>query len=296
MQSAAKNYIQTQVSTTTQGDLVIMLYDAALKFLHQAKERILEKNYAQKGILISKALDILAELQGSLNVSKGGELAERLQKLYFFCSSRLLTANLKMDPDKIDEVLGILSGLREAFVEANAMVTTKAVPSSPTQTTRIGVTAVPLGRNHLGAPAAPTGPAAMPPMPGLAAQAAAGRYAAAPRPAVQAATPVAVPRPATQAAAPASPAPRPAPLAAAPAAVARPASPPAGLQDQTPRPDVPVAAPLPATSAQTAEPVGHGVADAEKTAAGEPSIETPLPSISPVRRAMAAYSQGRATG
>jgi flagellar protein FliS len=294
MQSAVKNYIQTQVSTTTQGDLVIMLYDAALKFLHQAKERILEKNYAQKGILISKALDILAELQGSLNVSKGGELAERLQKLYFFCSSRLLTANLKMDPDKIDEVLGILSGLREAFVEANAMVTTKAVPSSPTQTTRIGVTAVPLGRNHLGAPAAPTGPAAMPPLPGLAAQAA-GRYAAGPRPAVQAATPVAVPRPAIQATAPTA-APRPAPLAAAPAAVARPASPPAGLQDQAPRPDVPAAAPLPAASVQKAEPVAHGVADTDTTAAGEPSIETPLPSISPVRRAMAAYSQGRATG
>ena len=90
MQSAVKNYLQTQVSTTTQGDLVIMLYDAALKFLHQAKERIAEKNYAQKGILISKALDILAELQGSLNVNKGGELAERLQKLYFFCSTRLL--------------------------------------------------------------------------------------------------------------------------------------------------------------------------------------------------------------
>jgi flagellar protein FliS len=166
MQSAVKNYLQTQVSTTTQGDLVIMLYDAALKFLHQAKERIAEKNYAQKGILISKALDILSELQGSLNVNKGGDLAERLQKLYFFCSSRLLTANLKMDVTKIDEVMGILSGLREAFVEANAMVTTKAVPSAPTQNTRVGVTAMPLGRNHLGAV---MNGAAMPP-PGVAAR------------------------------------------------------------------------------------------------------------------------------
>lgn len=164
MQNAVKNYLQTQVSTTTQGDLVIMLYDAALKFLHQAKERIAEKNYAQKGILISKALDILSELQGSLNVNKGGDLAERLQKLYFFCSSRLLTANLKMDVTKIDEVMGILSGLREAFVEANAMVTTKAVPSEPTQNARVGVTAVPLGRNHLGAVMSG---AAMPP-PGVA--------------------------------------------------------------------------------------------------------------------------------
>lgn len=132
MQSAARTYFQTQVTTTTQGDLLIMLFDAALKFLRQAKERIAEKNYAQKGILISKALDILSELQGSLNAQKGGDLADRLQKLYFFCSTRLLAANLKMDVAKIDEVMHILEGLRDAFNEANGQVATKAVPASPT--------------------------------------------------------------------------------------------------------------------------------------------------------------------
>lgn len=135
MQSAARSYFQTQVTTTTQGDLVILLFDAALKFLHQAKEKMLEKNYAQKGILLSRALDILAELQGSLNAQKGGELADRLQKLYFYCSSSLLTANLKMDTTKVDEVVGILGHLRDAFSQANAKVTTNTVPSSATQGT-----------------------------------------------------------------------------------------------------------------------------------------------------------------
>jgi flagellar protein FliS len=132
MQSAARTYFQTQVTTTTQGDLLIMLFDAALKFLRQAKEKIAEKNYAQKGILISKALDILSELQGSLNAQKGGDLADRLQKLYFFCSTRLLAANLKLDVTKIDEVMHILEGLRDAFNEANGQVATKVVPASPT--------------------------------------------------------------------------------------------------------------------------------------------------------------------
>ncbi|EHJ48685.1 flagellar protein FliS [Solidesulfovibrio carbinoliphilus subsp. oakridgensis] len=144
MQSAARSYFQTQVSTTTQGDLLIMLFDAALKFLGQAKEKMAEKNYAQKGILISKALDILTELQGTLNSSKGGELADRLQKLYFFCSSRLLTANLKMDTAKIDEVVHILTGLRDAFNEANGKVATKTVPTSATQSAgRLPIAAVP---------------------------------------------------------------------------------------------------------------------------------------------------------
>lgn len=251
MQSAVKNYLQTQVSTTTQGDLVIMLYDAALKFLHQAKERIAEKNYAQKGILISKALDILSELQGSLNVHKGGELAERLQKLYFFCSSRLLTANLKMDVTKIDEVVGILTGLREAFVEANAMVTTKAVPAEATQNTRLGVTAAPLGRNHLGAV---MGGAPMP-HPGLTTR------------------PMAQIRPA-------------APMSAVAAAAA--ATPPSAAPSH---PEVPVASatPPPAATVET---------ETVQADSHEPLIDIaiPRPAISPVRRAMAAYSQGRATG
>ena len=132
MQSAARTYFQTQVTTTTQGDLLIMLFDAALKFLRQAKEKIAEKNYAQKGILISKALDILSELQGSLNAQKGGDLADRLQKLYFFCSTRLLAANLKLDVTKIDEVMHIMEGLRDAFNEANGQVATKVVPTSST--------------------------------------------------------------------------------------------------------------------------------------------------------------------
>jgi len=130
MQSAARTYFQTQVTTTTQGDLLIMLFDGAIKFLIQAKEKIAEKNFAQKGILISRALDILSELQGSLNAQKGGDLADRLQKLYFFCSARLLMANLKMDVSKIDEVLNILHGLRDAFHEANGKVTSKAVPTT----------------------------------------------------------------------------------------------------------------------------------------------------------------------
>jgi flagellar protein FliS len=135
MQSAARSYFQTQVATTTQGDLLIMLFDAALKFLRQAKEKIAARDYAQKGILISKVLDILSELQGTLNAQKGGELADRLQKLYFFCSTRLLAANLKMDVAKIDEVMHILTGLRDAFNEANAKVATKVVPTTVTQTT-----------------------------------------------------------------------------------------------------------------------------------------------------------------
>lgn len=109
--------MQTQVTTTTPGHLVVMLYDGAITFLEQAKQEIEVRNYAKKGILISQALDIISELDGSLNTERGGEIAQNLHKLYMYCSTRLLQANLKMDITLINEVIGILSSFRSAFSE-----------------------------------------------------------------------------------------------------------------------------------------------------------------------------------
>jgi flagellar protein FliS len=126
MQSAARAYMKTQVNTTSQESLVLMLYDGALNFLKSARERMLEKDYAQKGILISNALDVIAELDGSLNREKGGEVSENLHKLYILCHSRLLKANMNMDVEQLDEVITMLSDLRSAFAQI--------MPKGPTQT------------------------------------------------------------------------------------------------------------------------------------------------------------------
>ena len=78
---AAQAYIQTKVGTTDQGQLLLLLYDGALRFLQQAREKMLAKDYAGKGVYISKALDIIGELSSSLNMEKGGELATNLNNL-----------------------------------------------------------------------------------------------------------------------------------------------------------------------------------------------------------------------
>lgn len=114
---AAQAYIQTKVGTTDQGQLLLMLYDGALRFLQQAREKMLAKDYAGKGMYISKALDIIGELSSSLNMEKGGELATNLNNLYFLCTARLLDANLKMNVERLDSVCEILSGLRSAYAQ-----------------------------------------------------------------------------------------------------------------------------------------------------------------------------------
>ncbi|BDV00306.1 hypothetical protein TDMWS_03910 [Thermodesulfomicrobium sp. WS] len=117
MQRAALAYRQTQVTTATPGHIVVMLFESAITALQQAKTKMLEKDYATKGILISQALDIIAELDGSLNKEKGGELAQNLHSLYTYCTWQLVNANIQMNPALLDEVAGILETLRSAFAE-----------------------------------------------------------------------------------------------------------------------------------------------------------------------------------
>ena len=117
MNKAANAYFQTKVSTTDQGQLLIMLYDGALRYLAQARDKILAKDYAAKGVLISKVIDIINELSSSLNLEKGGSLATNLNNLYLLCTARLLQANLKMNIESLDSVTQILSGLRSAYAQ-----------------------------------------------------------------------------------------------------------------------------------------------------------------------------------
>lgn len=117
MNKAANAYFQTKVTTTDQGQLLIMLYDGALRYLSQARDKILAKDYAGKGVLISKVIDIINELSSSLNLEKGGSLATNLNNLYLLCTARLLQANLKMNVESLDSVSQILSGLRSAYAQ-----------------------------------------------------------------------------------------------------------------------------------------------------------------------------------
>lgn len=117
MLRGAQAYLKTQVSTVSKGELLLLLYSGAIKFLRQAKIKMAEKDYAQKGILISRAMDVISELDESLNTDKGGDISQRLHDLYFFCNTRLLRANMDMNPEYIDDVIRILDGLRGSFAE-----------------------------------------------------------------------------------------------------------------------------------------------------------------------------------
>ena len=77
MNKAAHAYFQTKIGTTDQGQLLLMLYDGALKYIQQARTKMIAKDFAGKGIMISKVIDIVNVLAASLNM-EGSPHARRL--------------------------------------------------------------------------------------------------------------------------------------------------------------------------------------------------------------------------
>ena len=64
---------------------------------------------------LSRAMAIVAELHGMLDLEQGGEVAASLDSLYTYMIERLTTANQQRDPAMVLEVMRLMTGLREAW-------------------------------------------------------------------------------------------------------------------------------------------------------------------------------------
>lgn len=122
----AKGYVQTYrtnaVLTASPGQLVLMLYDGALKAIAIARDALEQpgEDLARIEVVnhqLQKAQNILLELQDGLNLEAGGEFAQTLYRLYDYHYRRLLEANLRKDIAPVIEVEGLVRSLRDAWAE-----------------------------------------------------------------------------------------------------------------------------------------------------------------------------------
>lgn len=103
-----------QVETSSQGRLIIMLYDGALKNLRNAQNCIAHKDIKGAHNLLMKTQDIIRELNITLDMN-AGEIAHNLRNLYLYMLKRLVEANVTKDTQKVEEVIELLSTLKEAW-------------------------------------------------------------------------------------------------------------------------------------------------------------------------------------
>jgi len=112
---AAEQYKRAKVQTADQGKLIILLYNAAIKALKEAIISINNNNIEVSHNNIIKTQKIITELLVSLNISEGGEIAKNLQGIYVFINKQLMLANLKKDGNILNDILEMLTNLRDAF-------------------------------------------------------------------------------------------------------------------------------------------------------------------------------------
>jgi flagellar protein FliS len=101
-------------------ELVVMLYDGALRFAADARAAIVRRDVLARSASISKMLGIVGELQATLDMERGGSIATSLDELYSFVTKRLLDAAFEQNTAPLDEAIRVLSNLREGWTGIRA--------------------------------------------------------------------------------------------------------------------------------------------------------------------------------
>ena len=136
-QNVSSFYQENQIRTADQGRLIVMLYERAIFSLKQAQEKIAAGDYYQRNQLILKAQNIILELMNTLNF-EAGKIAYSLQSLYNYMIRRLILADQTSDQQIIQEVIKILSELKEAW-ETIALQPNNISSSRTMDRMRVGV-------------------------------------------------------------------------------------------------------------------------------------------------------------
>ena len=131
-------YRQVQISTASPGKLILLLYQGAIKALKKANELIDQKEFGEKGDQLIKAQDIIMELNLALDM-KAGEISSSLQQIYMYAYRKLVVANLEVDKDGIQEVIGLLENLYEAW-EVAVQSTEGTLPGAAPAMPKLSVT------------------------------------------------------------------------------------------------------------------------------------------------------------
>ena len=117
---AKRAYTESSILTAPPERLVVMLYDGAIRFLGQAAVAMRADNSRVFLDRVQRGEAIIKELNLSLYMREGGEVSERLRAIYQFCDLHLTSATMERDPGKIDDVIKLLSELRDAWQQIAA--------------------------------------------------------------------------------------------------------------------------------------------------------------------------------
>jgi flagellar protein FliS len=108
-------YRQTEVQSRSPLELVVLLYDGALRFLTSAVAAFERNDIPARREATARLLAIVSELQATLDVERGGDIAAHLDELYRYLTRRIVDATTTRSPEPLHEVRRLLEPLRDAW-------------------------------------------------------------------------------------------------------------------------------------------------------------------------------------
>ena len=110
-----KAYLESRILSADPIELIQILYEHAILTVGEARASLAAGDIAARSKAISRTIEILAELEGSLNHEAGGSISRNLAELYQYMRMRLTTANVKREDGPLAEVESLLKTLAEAW-------------------------------------------------------------------------------------------------------------------------------------------------------------------------------------
>jgi flagellar protein FliS len=132
--NAHDTYLEERILSADPAELIQMLYQAALTAVADARRHLAERQILPRARSISKACNVLVELNTSLDFERGGEIAVRLSQLYGYMHRRLVAANLRQNDELLAEVSGLLSTLMEGWDAVKAGLQQESPRETPRST------------------------------------------------------------------------------------------------------------------------------------------------------------------
>ncbi|ETT48892.1 flagellar export chaperone FliS [Paenibacillus sp. FSL H7-0942] len=123
IKSPYEKYRQSSVQTSTPAQLVIMLYDGAIRFVKVGLEGLNNQDIEKANLNLGKAQTIISELMSTLDQSY--DVSKNLFALYEYTNYLLIEANIRKSPEKAEEAIGYLTDLRETWMQASKLASTQ---------------------------------------------------------------------------------------------------------------------------------------------------------------------------
>ena len=114
-----KSYRETATLTAPPGQIILMLYEGAIRSLERSLPGFTNSDPAEANMIIhnnlQRAQEIIRELNGALNMEQGGEFSANMRRLYDYLERRIWESNLKKNSTGVGEAIRHLTVLRDAW-------------------------------------------------------------------------------------------------------------------------------------------------------------------------------------